>query len=168
MSEFTFRPIGDGRPVFTSNGIRVLMASGSGTQVSLLEPDILAERFYAELILDHVKIDPYCQVGKCTGGIYRLAHFPIDGTDYDYKGLLVFNTVPSEEYRKACEVPENNCVGAICDIIVGCSLFGGFSHSPGGRNEYGEWTLNIPDDIDATVKEANEPLQAILEKFGKV
>ena len=56
MRGFTFSPIGDGRPVFTSNGIRVLMASGTGTQVSMLEPDILTEKYGAELILDHVKI----------------------------------------------------------------------------------------------------------------
>lgn len=163
MREFTFSPIGDGRPVFTSNGIRVLMASGTGTQISMLEPVILAEKYGAELILDHVKMDPYWQVGECSGGIYRLAHFPIDGTEYDYKGLLVFNTVPSEEYRKACEVPESNCVGSVCDIIVGCSLFSGFSHTPGGNGEHGEYTFIIPDDMEAAVKEANEPLHAFLD-----
>ena len=91
----------DDRPIFMSNGLRVLFATGSGTQVSMLDPDVLDEKFGAELILDNVKLDPYWQLGECVGGIYRLAHFPIDGTDYDYQGLYVFNVMPSEEYKKS-------------------------------------------------------------------
>ena len=57
MSKYTFPISGDGRPVFTSKGIRVLFASGCSTQISLLEPEVLKEKFGADLILDNVKMD---------------------------------------------------------------------------------------------------------------
>ena len=161
MSKYTFPISGDGRPVFTSNGIRVLFASGCTTQVSLLQPEVLKEKFGAELILDNVKMDPYFQVGECVGAIYKLNHFPFDGSEHDYSGLYVFNVVPSEKYKKACEDPNIDTVGAICDIIVSMNLFDGF------RKDFENWTLNIPDDIQKAVDNANAPLQAIIDELKK-
>ena len=106
-------------------------------------------------------MDPYWQVGECFGALYKLAHFPFDGSDYDYPGLYVFNVVPSEEYKKACADPNVDAVGKVCDIIVSMRLFEGFS-----KNEK-EWSLNIPDDIAKTVDEANTPLQAVIENLSK-
>ena len=161
MSQFVFPISGDGRPVFTSNGIRVLFASGSTIQVSLLEPDVLKEKFGAELILDNVKMDPYWQVGECVGAIYKLAHFPFDGSEHNYSGLYVFNTVPSEEYKKACEDPNVDTVGSICDIVVGVRMFEGFG------KDLEKWTLNIPNDIQKAVDNANAPLQEVIDKLKK-
>ena len=158
MPEFVFPISGDGRPVFNSNGLRVLFASGCGYQVTMLEPAVLKQKFGAELVLDEVKLDPYWQIGECVGAIYKLAHFPIDGTDYDYSGLYVFNVVPSEEYKKACEDPNVEAVGRVCDIIVSMRLFAGFSKT------LEEWSLTIPDDIEKAVKVANEPIQDIIDK----
>lgn len=158
MGEYRILESGDGRPVFTSNEIKVLFASGCSTQVSLLEPEVLRAKFDAELLLDNVKLDPYFQIGECIGGIYRLGHFPLDGSDYDYKGLLVFNTVPSEEYKKSCTEPDLIApVGAICDMIVGAGLFGNWS-----RDEVG-YRVEIPDDMDRAIVKANKLLQAMID-----
>ena len=96
MSQYAFPINGDGRPCFTSNGVRVLFASGCTTQVSWLEPDVLKEKYGAELILDNVKLNPYWQVGECGGAIYKLALFPFDGSEYDYSGLYVFKNAERE------------------------------------------------------------------------
>ena len=152
----------DRRPIFTSNGMRVLFAMGSATQVSLLEPEILKEKFGAEPVLDNVKIDPYWQIGECVGGIYKLEHFPIDGTDYDYQGLYIFNVVPSYDYKKACEDPNVDAVGKVCDIIIGMNLF------DGSGKDFEEWYFDISDDTTDAVKRANEHLQAVVDKLAKV
>ncbi len=76
------------------------------------------QKFGAELVMDNVKMDPYWQVGECVGAIYKLAHFPFDGSDYDYSGLYVFNVIPSEEYKRICEEPNVDAVGKVCDINV--------------------------------------------------
>lgn len=151
----------DDRPVFTSNGIRVLHASGCDTQISLLDPKVLKDKFGAELLLDNVKLNPYWQIGECVGGIYRLENFPLDGSDYDFKGLLIFNTVPSEEYKKACKDPGLIApVGAICDMIIGSYLFGSFGH-----DENGHWG-EISKDPEAAVSEANKLLQTVIDKYN--
>lgn len=151
----------DERPVFTSNGIRVLHASGSDTQISLLDPEVLKDKFGAELLLDNVKLNPYWQIGECVGGIYRLEHFPLDGSDYNFMGLLVFNTIPSEEYKKACEYPGLIAsVGAICDMIIGSYLF-----DSSGHDENGHWA-EISEDPKAAVFEANKLLQTVIDKYN--
>ncbi len=159
MSQYTFPLNGDGRPCFTSNGVRVLFASGCTTQVSWLEPDVLKEKYGAELILDNVKLNPYWQVGECGGAIYKLAHFPFDGSEYDYSGLYVFNVILSDEYKKACEDPNIDTVGSVCDIIVGSRMFNGFAR------DHEKWTLDIPDDIQKAVEDANVPLQEVIDKL---
>ena len=164
MGRFSFKTgtfSSDRRPIFTSNGMRVLFATGSATQVSLLEPEVLEEKYGAELVLDNVKLDPYWQIGECTGGIYRLSHFPIDGTGYDYQGLNVFNTPPTEEYKKACSDPDVNAVAKVCDIIIGMSLF-----DRSGK-DFEEWYFDIADDTTDAVKRANEPLQAVIDKLKR-
>ena len=161
MPKYAFPISGDGRPVFTSNGTRVLFASGCTTQVSLLEPDVLKEKFGAKLILENVKMDPYFQIGECVGSIYKLDHFPFDGSEYDFSGLYVFNVVPSEEYKKACEDPNVDTVGSVCDIIVGARLFEGFG------KDLETWTLSIPDDIQKAVENANTPLQEVIDGLKK-
>ena len=162
MGRFSFKTgtfSSDRRPIFTSNGMRVLFATGSATQVSLLEPEVLEEKYGAELVLDNVKLDPYWQIGECTGGIYRLSHFPIDGTDYDYQGLYVFNTPQTEEHKKACEDPNVDAVGKVCDIIIGMNLF------DGSGKDFEEWYFDIADDTKDAVKRANESLQAVIDKL---
>ena len=160
MGEYRFPISGDGRPVFTSNGIKVLFATGSDTQVSLLEPEILKEKFGAELIVDNVRLNPYYQVGECTGGIYRLEHFPLDGSEYDFRGLYIFNSVPSKEYKELCKSDGLGivAVGAVCDIIVGCAFVAG---SCGCTGE--EWFFGI-SDVDEAVKKANKYLQEVIDK----
>ena len=47
MGRFSFKSgtfSEDSRPIFTSNGMHVLFATGSATQVSLLEPEVLKEK----------------------------------------------------------------------------------------------------------------------------
>ena len=162
MGEFRIAVNKETGPVFTSNGLRVLFATGSATMVSLLEPESLESKYGAELILDNVRINPYWQVGECNGAIYRLAHFPIDGTDYDYQGIYVFNTVPTEEYKKACADPSIDTIGSRCEIIVNADFF---PASWGKTME--EWYFEIPDNLDEVVKEANKPLQAVIDKLKK-
>ena len=162
MGRFSFKSgtfSEDSRPIFTSNGMHVLFATGSATQVSLLEPEVLKEKFGAELVLDKVKLDPYWQIGECVGGIYRLAHFPIDGTDYDFQGLYVFNVVPTEEYKKACADPNVSAVGKVCDIIINMELF-----EESGK-DFEEWFFDIAEDTTAAVKRANAPLQVVVDKL---
>ncbi len=132
--------------VFTSNGVRVLLASGSETQISFLRPEVLKEKFGAELVLENVKLSPYWQVGETTGSIYKLPHFPLDGSEYDYPGLYVFNVLPNDEER-------------VCDMIVGGNLLDGFGHDGNGL-----WKLEIPDDIDEAVKRTNAYLQVVIDK----
>lgn len=160
MGEFRFKISGDGRPVFTSNGIKVLFASGSDTQVTMLEPDVLVEKYGAELVLDNVTLNPYWQINECTGAIYRLTHFPLDDSEFDYEGLYVFNVVPSEEYKKACKEPNVIAVGSVCDIVVGCSFFQG----SWGRN-FDEWFFEMPEDISSVVDKANKYLQTVIDKL---
>ena len=81
--------------------------------------------------------------------------------EHDYSGLYVFNVVPSDKYKKACEDPNIDTVGSICDIIVSMNLFDGF-----GKN-FENWTLNIPEDIQKAVNKANTPLQAVIDKVMK-
>ena len=152
----------DTRPIFTSNGIRVLHASGIDTQVSLLNPEVLKDKFDAELMIDNVTLNPYWQIGECIGGIYRLGHFPLDGSIYDYKGLLVFNTALSEDYKKTCEdsevtVPSEN----VCDMIIGSSLFDRWGCD---KKEY--W-VEISEDLNTAVVKANKLLQAVIDKKSK-
>lgn len=161
MPQFVFPISGDGRPVFMSNGVRVLFASGCSNEIAMLEPDVLKQKYGAELLLDKVKMNPYYQLGECVGAIFKLAHFPFDGSDYDYSGLYVFNVIPTEDYKKACDDPNVDAVGKVCDIIVGSRLFRGFS------KDKKEWSLSIPNDIAKAVDEANAPLQAIIDKFRK-
>ena len=161
MRQVVFPISVDGRPVFKSNGERVLFSTACDCQITMLEPDALKQKYDAELILDKVKMNPYWQVGECVGAIYRLSHFPIDGTEYDYPGLYVFNVIQSEEYKKACEDPNIETVGKVCDIIVNMDLFYGFSKT------LDEWILNIPDDIAKAVEEANKPLQEVVDKLSK-
>ena len=158
MGEFRLPSSEDERPIFKSNGLSVLFASGSSTQVSMLEPNVLIEKFGAELVLDNIRLNPYWQIGECDGAIYKLAHFPIDGTDSDYEGLYVFNTVPSEEYKKACEDPNIETVGSVCDIIVGMPMVDRF-----GRDDKG-WFFEIPNNTDESVKKANTALQEVIDK----
>ena len=158
MYEFKFPVSGDGRPIFKSNGMRVMFASGCSILVSLLEPDVLKEKFGAELIQDHVKLNPYFQIGECVGGIYRLSHFPLDGSECDYPGLHVFNVVPSEEYKQACKDPNIITAGSVCDIIVSIRLFAGFEKS------WTTWSFNIPDDTTKAVEDANKVLWEMIEK----
>ena len=162
MGRFSFKIgtfSGDRRPIFTSNGMRVLFATGSAAQVSLLEPEVLKEKFGAELVLDNVKLDPYWQIGECVGGIYRLAHFPIDGTGYDYQGLYVFSVVPTEEYKKACADPNVDAVGKVCDIIINMDMFAEIG------KDFDKWYFDIPDETAEAVKWANKPLQALVDKL---
>lgn len=163
MEQFRFAS-DEERPIFTSNGIKTLFASGSLTQVSILDPDVLKEIFGAELILEDVTLTTYWQVGEQTGSIYRLDHFPLDGTDYDFRGLYFFNIAPTEEYKKWCKTRddaqkiEDEILGLPCDIMVGCS----FVNGPYGRS-HNEWFLGFTNVEDA-VKEANEYLQEIIDK----
>ena len=164
MDEFRFAS-DEGRPIFKSNGMKVLFASGSLTQVSILDPDVLKEKYGAELILDGITLNTYWQVGEQTGSIYRLDHFPLDGTEYDFRGLYFFNIVPPEEYKKWCAVRDGEegldegVIGLPCDIIVGCS----FTNGSWGCNHGEEWFLGFTC-VEEAVKEANKYLQNVIDK----
>ncbi len=161
MPQYTFKILTeDGRPVFTSNGVRVLLATGSDTHITMLEPEVLKEKFGAELIRDNVKMNAY-GCGECVGTIYKLAHFPLDGSDIDVPGLYVFNVVRSEEYSELCKDPVVDTIWKVCDAVVSMSLFDSIQVSFGE-----ECTLKIPDDISAAVKDANAYLQVVIDKLS--
>ena len=67
--------------------------------------------------------------------------------------------VLSDEYKKACEDPNIDTVGSVCDIIVGSRMFNGFAR------DHEKWTLDIPDDIQKAVEDANVPLQEVIDKL---
>ena len=92
------------------------------------------------------------------GYVWIISHFPIGGTGYDYRGLYVFNTVPSEDYKRACEDPKADTVDSVCDIIVSMALFDSFEKT------FDEWFFDIPDEIEKGVSRANMTLQAVIDK----
>lgn len=155
MKELRF-PI-KGRPVFKSNGIRVLFASGSSIQISMISANILKERFGAELICPHVKINPYWQLGECTGDIYRLS-FPIDGVDYVLEGLYFFNIEPSKEIGVTLGDSAMDNHRVVCEMIVGCKLFDTWG------KDLNDWHFDMPEDMNEAVSRANSDLQKIINE----
>ena len=132
----------DNRPIFEVAGFKTLYASGSGTQITFLEPDILIDKFDAELLIDNLKLNPYWQVGESIGSIYRLNKFKIE--DINYKGLLVFNVKPVVD-------------DMFCNIILGCGFkFRSLSYTRG------IWKFQLSDNVDEVVSLANESLSQFL------
>lgn len=165
MAELRF-PVGtDSRPMFMSNGVAVLFATGSDTQIAMMEHNDLTEKFGAELVAENVRLSPYWPFTDRMGAIYRLKHFPVGDSGYDYEGMLIFNIGPTNEYKKIdCEKedsdqPQN--VGKVCEIIVSPAMFKSFFKTPK------EWVLRLIDDTGKAVEHANKYLQNVIDELPK-
>ena len=165
MAELRFPAGTDSRPIFISNGVAVLFATGSDTQIAMMEHANLVEKFGAELIAENVRLIPYWPFADRMGAIYRLKHFPIGSTGFDYQGLLIFNIGPTNEYKKISNENDNNGdnagSGKICEIIVSPSLLKSFFKTPK------EWVLRLTDDTQKAVDNANKYLQNVLDEMPK-
>ncbi|MBO4416319.1 MAG: hypothetical protein J5824_10130 [Lachnospiraceae bacterium] len=163
MSELRF-PVGtDERPIFMSNGTAVLFATGADTQIAMMEHQDLVEKYGAELVAEDIKLSPYWPFTDRMGAIYRLKHFPIDNSGYDYQGLLIFNIGPTNEYKKVGNEAGDNGenVGKICEIIVSPAVFKSFFKTPK------EWVLRFTDDMEKAVNNANKYLQNVIDELSK-
>ncbi|MCR5321854.1 MAG: hypothetical protein K6E85_00995 [Lachnospiraceae bacterium] len=164
MAELRF-PVGtDARPTFTSNGVSVLFATGADTQIAMMEHYDLVEKFGATLVAENIRLSPYWPFTDRMGAIYRLEHFPIGTTGFDYRGMLIFNIGPTNEYKKIEDESDNGDnpnVGKICEIIVSPSVLKSFFRTPK------EWVLRINDDMQKAVENANKYLQNVIDELSK-
>ena len=165
MAELRFPAGTDARPIFMSNGVSVLFVTGADTQIAMMKHEDLVEKFGAELVVENVRLSPYWPFTDRMGAIYRLKHFPVGSTGYDYQGLLIFNIGPSNEYRKIEDESgndgENSNIGKICEIIVSPAFLKSFFKTPK------EWVLRITDDTGKAVENANKYLQNVINEMSK-
>lgn len=154
----------DSRPVFHSNGVGVLLATGADCPVTMLAASVLKEKFDAELLVEKIRLNPYWQVGEMDGSIYKLGHFPVDESngEVDYRGLYVFNIGPVEnDFKEEDFELFGSCpIYAICEAIVANGLYDSFSM-------FGDKFGVEVSDVEAAVKRSNEPLQGIIDQLKK-
>ena len=97
----------DDRPVFTSNGIRVLHASGCDTQISLLDPKVLKDKFGAELLLDNVKLNPYWQIGECVGASIDWRIFRLTAQTTILRVCSSLTPFPLKNIKRPVKIPDS-------------------------------------------------------------
>ena len=149
MEKFDDADIVDGRPFIYSKGERVLISTACETQCTFFNESNL-HKYHAKLLASNVTLEPYWQIGKQMGNIYRLETFPIDNSEIVYHDLIVFNI----------EKLYNNKLNV--SAIFSDQIFDFFSHH---FDDLGNrfYTIGVNDSI-ATMKRVNAYLDEIVSQ----